>query len=410
MLLIGAAFSVSATIINNKKNFPNLTGNTLYVGGDGPGNYTSIQQAIDNASDGDTVFVYDDSSPYQEHIKIDKTIELIGEDKFRTIILEHHISILASGVTVTGFSLHDDSIDIQNDSNLIYNNHFISYGFPSGFGGIINGESRYNTIYGNSFINCGIFTLEYDNNIYNNTVNNKELVFLNGASDKIYEDIGQVILHKCNNITIRNSFFGILINGFQIIESKNCIITGNLFNDVTLFCMMMYNSSNNIIKSNIFSNYPAGNLGAGLFFANCNNNEIVRNNFQNYMGNLWLENSSNNTIKYNNFYYQKRIINVLAVDSENNWDGNFWNRPRFLPYFIWNFNPPKLIPNFEFDRHPARSQNNIYYKINHRATGNTDILGTNIKCKKIYRDMFFDLIYSYPNLKRTLLNYPIKFL
>ena len=33
-------------------------GNTLYVGGSGPNNYTSIQSAIDDAVDGDTVFVY----------------------------------------------------------------------------------------------------------------------------------------------------------------------------------------------------------------------------------------------------------------------------------------------------------------------------------------------------------------
>jgi len=31
---------------------------TLYVGGNGVGNYSSIQDAIDSASDGDTVYVY----------------------------------------------------------------------------------------------------------------------------------------------------------------------------------------------------------------------------------------------------------------------------------------------------------------------------------------------------------------
>ena len=36
-------------------------GNTLYVGGNGSNNYTKIQDAIDDASDGDTVFVYDES-------------------------------------------------------------------------------------------------------------------------------------------------------------------------------------------------------------------------------------------------------------------------------------------------------------------------------------------------------------
>jgi hypothetical protein len=45
-------------------------GKTLYVGGDGDGNYTRIQDAIDNASDEDTVFVYDDSSPYYENVVV----------------------------------------------------------------------------------------------------------------------------------------------------------------------------------------------------------------------------------------------------------------------------------------------------------------------------------------------------
>ena len=35
----------------------NIRGNTLYVGGSGPGNYSSIQDAIYAASDGDTVFL-----------------------------------------------------------------------------------------------------------------------------------------------------------------------------------------------------------------------------------------------------------------------------------------------------------------------------------------------------------------
>ena len=56
-----------------------------YVGGSGPGNFTQIQDAIDNASNGDTIFVYDDSSPYFEHLSIQKQINLIGENKETTI-------------------------------------------------------------------------------------------------------------------------------------------------------------------------------------------------------------------------------------------------------------------------------------------------------------------------------------
>ena len=52
-----------------------LQGSWLYVGGSGPGNYTTIQEAIDNATDGDTVFVYNGS--YFGHININKSISMI---------------------------------------------------------------------------------------------------------------------------------------------------------------------------------------------------------------------------------------------------------------------------------------------------------------------------------------------
>ncbi|RLF45340.1 MAG: hypothetical protein DRN29_06910, partial [Thermoplasmata archaeon] len=63
-----------------------LNGNILYVGGSGTGNYSRIQDAIDDANDGDTIFVYSNSSPYYEHIIINKSINLVGENKNTTII------------------------------------------------------------------------------------------------------------------------------------------------------------------------------------------------------------------------------------------------------------------------------------------------------------------------------------
>ena len=60
--------------------------NVLYVGGNGPNNYTKIQDAINDAQNGDTVFVYDDSSPYYENIVINKAINLLGENRETTVI------------------------------------------------------------------------------------------------------------------------------------------------------------------------------------------------------------------------------------------------------------------------------------------------------------------------------------
>jgi len=78
---------IPTTAQTTEKTQSTSRGNWLYVGGSGPGNYTRIQDAIDNASDwGDTVFVYDDSSPYYEFLIINKSISLIGENKDTTII------------------------------------------------------------------------------------------------------------------------------------------------------------------------------------------------------------------------------------------------------------------------------------------------------------------------------------
>ena len=80
MLLIATVLPVSGNALMERTSISTSFGNTLYVGGSGSGNYTSIQEAIDETEDGDTVFVYDDSSPYYEIIFVgdDKSIKLMG--------------------------------------------------------------------------------------------------------------------------------------------------------------------------------------------------------------------------------------------------------------------------------------------------------------------------------------------
>ena len=60
LLFVGTCI-IPAIAQDTEKSLPSSRGNWLYVGGSGPGNYTRIQDAIDNASDGDTVFVYSGS-------------------------------------------------------------------------------------------------------------------------------------------------------------------------------------------------------------------------------------------------------------------------------------------------------------------------------------------------------------
>lgn len=87
----------------------------LYVGGSGEGNYSKIQDAIDDASSGDTIYVYDDSAPYFEHVVVNKPIHLIGENANSTEIngsmLDSSldtVSVVSDGATIHGFRITDN--------------------------------------------------------------------------------------------------------------------------------------------------------------------------------------------------------------------------------------------------------------------------------------------------------------
>ena len=70
-----------------------------------PDNYPTIQQAIDAASDGDTIFVR--SGTYYENLLISKSLTLVGEDRSRTIVDGSQISNtieIRSSIDLSGFT------------------------------------------------------------------------------------------------------------------------------------------------------------------------------------------------------------------------------------------------------------------------------------------------------------------
>ena len=101
----------AGTKIDRRNNTIDLAyGKTLYVGGSGGDNYTTIQEAIDDAINGDTVFVYDNSSPYPESININKQISVIGENRDTTIINgesgpDYIVHISSDNAEINGFTI-----------------------------------------------------------------------------------------------------------------------------------------------------------------------------------------------------------------------------------------------------------------------------------------------------------------
>lgn len=109
VLLISVTIAPStAEKVNVNITTPLNNRNTLYVGGSGQDNYSIIQDAIDNASDGDTVYVY--NGTYPDNVRINKSISLVGENKNDTIIEGGWGTVVyidVVGVLVTGFTIRD---------------------------------------------------------------------------------------------------------------------------------------------------------------------------------------------------------------------------------------------------------------------------------------------------------------
>jgi hypothetical protein len=128
MLLIFAAMSltISAEILEK-----NIIGDEIIVDDEGDGDYSSIQEAIDNANPGDIIKVYSgtyDDILYPDSIIIDKSLILegvseeygLGNDSGKPIIDGYNGAILtiseADFVTVDGFQL--GSLKIIRSSNI----------------------------------------------------------------------------------------------------------------------------------------------------------------------------------------------------------------------------------------------------------------------------------------------------
>lgn len=181
---VAAAMNENTTGI--EKTQTQETGNTLYVGGYGPGNYSSIQEAINDAVAGDTIFVFDESSPYYETLTISKSINLIGENKETTIIdaegQNNVIYIDNDNIKITGFTIRNSSwtgVQLYRNPDYINisNNNIINNYYGILFNPGIHSNLKNEPIRTTGLSNCIIS---------NNKISNNDLgVYLNYANDNI---------------------------------------------------------------------------------------------------------------------------------------------------------------------------------------------------------------------------------
>ena len=206
-------------------------GNTLYVGGSEPGNYTSIQDAIDNASDFDTIFVY--NGTYYENINVYKDkISLIGENKEYTFIDGKRRRDV---VKITGFVVSICNFTIRNSGT-----SFTNFG--------VDITSSFNTIKDNIIYNNrnGIWLKFPDNNILGNMISS------NGKGIELYETHNSII---SGNTIISNDGGGIILRRSWGNTIKGNLISLNKWSGIQLDESF---DTNEVINNTINSNYGYG--------------------------------------------------------------------------------------------------------------------------------------------------------
>ena len=224
-----------------------------YVGGSGPNNYTSIQAAIDAAGDGDTVFVYDDSSPYYEHVIINKSINLIGEDKKSTVIDGSNlkgffdtVSVTGDHASIYGFSVKNNFGDYYQASIKIVGDHVTVYNCK---------------IYNNEWIGIYLFGSSYcrlsDCELYNNLIaiqlydsNDNEirdcLCYENGEAVTLFESSHYNQIVNC-------SCYGNGYGGIHVQRSSDNQIIGCLCQECYKGISLAY-APNTRIRGNVLNN------------------------------------------------------------------------------------------------------------------------------------------------------------
>lgn len=239
--------------------------------------YSSIQAAINNANDGNTIYV--SSGLYYEHLKVDKSISLVGENKDNTIIDGTGngtiFDVIANNVSVSDFAVQNCGCSCKG-----------YYGF---------------------------YVEKYCQNV--SITNNNMAGQLGEISNAIKLDLVKNVLIEQNSITESDDYCILITNSSEVQLLENNIVN-NWEPAQFKNCTEITFSGNNVTD-----------MLTGISVLNCSNSIFLGNSFSSNDCGLSFSNSKDNLVFRNNFLNNQ--IQVSVSGSANSWDngeeGNYWS-------------------------------------------------------------------------------------
>jgi parallel beta-helix repeat protein len=235
-------------------------------------NYTSIQEAIDDilTVNGHTIFV--EASVYYEHLTVNKSLSLIGENRSATIIDGNGTGIImkiaADNVAVERFAVRNGTVGVKLDHS--NNSRVMENEISLTVNAILVNYSNNCTVYQNFVVNNSergiLVSASWNTNVSSNYVHNSGLYGINGnfsmsmlakqniASGHTYDGIALFDSKNCtiieNNIT--QNYIGIAVDG----NSNGIFYHNNIINNtIQAFPYITPNQWDDGMEGNYWSNY-----------------------------------------------------------------------------------------------------------------------------------------------------------
>jgi parallel beta-helix repeat protein len=325
---------------------------TWIVDDDGPADFSSIQEAINAASSGDTIYVK--NGTYYQNVEVNKTVSLIGENRSTTIIdgggNQNVVFVTADNVTIIGFTIRNSgTIDpggyggigvsganqvIVENNNLVNNdggiwiydsncdsfaNNNISYNSKSGvYTRYANGTVIANNIVANNAWGIVLRTGTNSSTVVENSVYSNDYTGIQVGPES---ELNTII---CNTVTHNDYGIAVFSPGNNVFSDNN--VSSSKYDGIGL-----QETTNNTVTRNIFTGNKE--FGIAVYYADGNTfncNKIMHNGSPAVSAGVYLESSYNNV-----FYHNDLIANtqsqVYSSNSINSWNtsypsgGNYWS-------------------------------------------------------------------------------------
>jgi len=396
--LTGSTNPDNITMNGNKTVTANFAMSGIYVnetgwwrdGGTFNASSTPIQDAVNNATSGETICVKD--GLYHENVDVNTAgLTIQSENGTANCVVsatnpgDHVFYVTADYVNITGFTVENATethkAGIYLGSGTAHCN-ISSNNATNNYYGLSLSSSSNNTLTNNtgSNNNYGIYLHHSSNNTLTNNIasNNNRGISLysssnntltsNNASNNsygIYLDFSSNNNITSNNAT--NNHWGIFLY-----SSSNNNITGNTASNNTIYGIFLRSSNNN----NIITGNNASNNDYGIYLSISSNNALTSNtalNNNNY--GIWVERSDNNNITSNNatnnsdygiYVYSSSNNNITGNTALNN--SNYGIHLRFSKNNTLTSNNASNNSNYGIHLYSSSNSNTL---INNTASNNT---------------------------------------